>query len=171
MYRQADEKQWETYEDKPFSLNLTEAFHEALADADPDDLYGSVARSVFPSLSKGDKERLAFEALRARAGSCVRTDRRPARRSANGSARWDTVSEARRAGLEDHYVQTGERLKPLLECTAWDLDGAVAYYRQCGQAFFDKADRYDRVKKKLASQGAASVSELDRATVERILDV
>lgn len=167
MYREKTENQWDEYTDRGFSINLNEAFHEVLPDADLDDFYGSIARAVFGLLSVEDKERLAFEGLRSRAGSCVRRDRRPIRRT-NGSARWDQANEARRRGLEDHYVQTGEGPKPLLECTGWDMQDAVAYYDQHIDRFTDRRDRYAAIRDKLSSMDA-SVAELGEEALERIL--
>lgn len=170
MFQHTDDGQWAESLERKFSVDLNGAIREELDRADGEITYEDLARKVVGLLSADDLSQLAFEGLQARVGSYVRMLRRPKPRSANGSARWDNVAENRNK-LEEHYVQTGDGLKPLLECTAYDLEGAVAYYTEKGNAYHARAKAYDEVKSYLTREGAEIVADLDESLVERRLGV
>lgn len=172
MFKHLDDGEWNEYLEKGFSIDLNEAIDEQLERSDGNVLYDEIAEKLVGLLSQEDLSLLAFEGLRNRVGAYIRSLRRPAPRTSNGSARWDNVAENRNK-LEEHYVRTGRGrgVKPLLECTAFDLEGAVAYYTEQGNSFHAKAKAYDEVKGLLVREGADTVADVDQALVERRLRV
>jgi hypothetical protein len=171
MFRHSEDDQWEEHANRTFSIDLNEAIREQLERVDGEPIANDMARNLIGLLSTDDLSRLAFEGLSHRVGSYIRRGRRPQpRRKTNGSSRWDQVNKHRDA-LEGHYVQTGSGLKHLMDCTVYDLEGAVAYYTEKGNAYHARAKAYGEVKYRLKSQRGETVSDLDRPMVRRLLNV
>lgn len=130
-----------------------------------------LANKVIEDLSPDQVRAMALEGLMGRMRSITSRMRPPVRLSKSApSGRWEQVREARDI-LEDFWVGFEDRPgKHLLDCSAEDCAEASEAYRYRAETNAARAEAFKKLAAKIRRSKVATVGDLDRNEVRRLLD-
>lgn len=158
------------------TLDFSDLFDQVMDDANGGIDYGEAAEAIVHGFTPDEftefARPLVVAAVRERLRNHIAQYRPPAisRKTSGRSARWDNVKEVRDR-LDEWWVAfTDRESKPLLDCSASDLDEAAEWYAKRAAGYQARAGAYQTLASEIRKARKSCAAELSREKVRRILD-